>query len=140
MQIYADRDLMLGGLLASESFAFGTQARARMKMIAATAIPTALLTVLYKYGGRQLDRKEFYLPAGFPYEIDNPYIESSYGGHRYVFRPQTAKVSGTLPAAGDTATVNYDVALDLYRNTLYIANVDGITVTTEQENTVGVIE
>lgn len=138
VNVYADPATVFGGFIASCAFAFGIQARARLNVTACVDIETALLTVLYKKGTRQLDRKEYALPVGYAYSIENPYIDISYSGHRYILRPQTEAVEGTL--TGDTTvTVQYDVALDLYKGTLHIINVDEITVTTEDEDTVGVI-
>lgn len=138
VKVYADQSAMFGGFIGSCAFSFGLQARAKMSVTACVDIETATLTVLYKKGSKQLDRKEYALPVGYAYSIDNPYIDISYSGHRYILRPQTAAVEGTLTEA-TTVTVQYDVALDLHNGTLYIANVDEITVTTEGEDTVGVI-
>lgn len=138
VSVYADPATVFGGFIASCAFSFGIQARARLNVTACVDIETATLTVLYKKGTRQLDRKEYALPVGFAYSIENPYIDISYGGHRYIMRPQTEAVEGTL--TGDTTvTVQYDVALDLHKGTLYVVNVDEITVTTEGQDTVGII-
>lgn len=138
VNVYADPSTMFGGFIASCAFSFGLQARAQLNVTACVDIETATLTVLYKKGTRQLDHKEYALPVGYAYSIENPYIDISYGGHRYIMRPQTEAVEGTL--TGDTTvTVQYDVALDLYKGTLYVVNVDEITVTTEGQDTVGVI-
>lgn len=135
---YADMNLAFGGYIESCAFSFGKQAKARMNMIAADVIQTKGLTVLYKWGNEQLDRKVYALPVGFVYEIENPYIESIMNGHQYVFRPQTPTITGTMTNK-KTVTVQYDAALDLYQNTLHVVNVDEITVTTEGADTVGVI-
>ena len=110
-----------------------------MNVIASDVIPTKGLTILYKWGNEQLDRKVYQFPIGFTYEIENPYIEAAISGHSYVFRPQTATITGTMGGTSETVTVQYDVALDLYQNTLHIVNVDEITVTTEGGDTIGVI-
>ena len=136
---YSDSETMFSGFVESCAFAFGKQAKARMNVIASDVIPTKGLTILYKWGNEQLDRKVYQFPIGFTYEIENPYIEAAISGHSYVFRPQTATVSGTMGSTAQTVTVQYDVALDLYQNALHIVNVDEITVTTEGSETIGVI-
>lgn len=135
---YVDADKMFSGYIESCAYSFGKQSRARMNLIASNAIPTVGLTILYKYGSRQLKKKAYALPVGFAYNIQNPYIETNDGTHHYVFRPQTEAVTGTITVS-TTVTVQYDVALDLYQGTLYIANVDEINVVVEGEDTIGVI-
>ena len=59
--------------------------------------------------------------------------------HRYVLRPTTEAVTGTMTSGGATATVSYEAALDLYEGVLTVSNVDEITTQTEDNVVVGVI-
>lgn len=139
VSVYVTARRMFVGYLETCAFSFGVQARAKLSVGAAEPIPTALLTVLYKWNGRQLDRKEYVLPVGMVYEIENPYFDQTYNKHRYVLRPTTESVTGTMASGGATVTVDYEAALDLYRGTLHVISVDEIEVETDGAYTVGVI-
>ena len=139
--VFADQDIMVGGYIASCAFAFGLQARAKMNLIAADAIPLSFLTVVYKNGTRQIDKKMYAMPTGYEYEIENPYIdEENYKGHRYIHRPLTESITGTL-SYSKTVTVQYEVAIDLDIETgvLFVNSVSIFTTRTEDEKTIGVI-
>ena len=140
VQFYADEATIMRGYIQSCAFKFGKQARATLHIIGGVEIETAMLIVKYKFDGRTIDEKTILLPVGYAYSIDNPWFDVEIKGHRYVLRPLTATVTGTMTSGGATATVNYEAALDLYEGTLTISNVDGITTEIEDGKVVGVIE
>ena len=138
VSVYADMNTMFGGYVESCAFAFGKQAQARMNVIASDAIQTAALTIKYRYDGHIVDKITYALPIGFQYEIENPYIDTVYKDHRYILRPRTESVTGTL-ITSTTVTVDCDAALDSYKGTLYVIDVDEIEVKIEGSDTIGVI-
>ena len=139
LTVYADEDLLFDGFVESCEFAFGVQAKASVRLTAAENRAGAKLTIKYMYGSTQLDMRVYTLPVGYSYTITNPFIDIYMNGHRYVFRPTTAAVVGTLTSAGATVTVNYAVALDLYQGVLHVISVDSITEDTSGDYDVGVI-
>jgi len=141
LTVYADRDLLMSGYAKSCVFSFGKQARATVTLTAAEGMTGAKLTILYKYDGVTLNQAEYYLPVGYEYSITNPYLDWTMNGHRYIFRPTTAAVTGTLTSSGATETVNYAVALDLDLATgvLDVISVDSVTVDSSGDYAVGVI-
>ena len=122
-------DALMSGYIESADFAFGTQSKARLKLIAAETVASAGLTVAYLHEGDQLDRKEFLFPVGYVYTLPNPYFDQTWNTHRYIFRPTTEAVTGTLPAGGKSETVQYTEALDLNLQNLNleIISVDALT-------------
>lgn len=140
VQFYVDEETIMQGYIQSCAFKFGLQARCTLHIIGGVEIETADLTVTYKFGNRTIDKQVYALPVGYAYSIDNPWFDVEIKGHRYVLRPLTASVTGTMTSSGATVTVNYEAALDLYEGTLTISNVDGITTETEDDKVIGVIE
>lgn len=136
--VYADSDTVFGGHITSCAFSFGKQARSRIKLVGADDVETANLTVLCKYGNKQINKKVYALPVGYMYYVQNLYIDTVLNDHRYVFRPTSEAITGTL-LRDTTVTAQYEVALDLYDGTLHVVNVDKIEVKTEGADTVGVI-
>ena len=92
-----------------------------------------------KCGGKRIGRAKYWLPVGMAYSIDNPYLDQTRDGHRRVYRPTTAAVTGTRVSGGVTVNVTYEVYLDLFEDVLHVIGVDEITTTTESGETVGVI-
>lgn len=137
--VYTGEDSLISGYANSMDFAFGLQSKSKITLVAADTVAGATLTVTYKYGTTILSMKKYVLPVGYTYTIDNPYIDKIMDNHRYVFRPTTATVTGTMASGGSTETVQYAVALDLYEDVLQVISVDDITTTTEGGKTVGVI-
>jgi len=127
---YTGQDSMIAGYIESADFAFGHQAKARLKLIGAESVEAANLTVVYLRGGDQLDRAEYLFPLGYVYTLPNPYFDQVWDAHRYVFRPTTEAVSGTMAASGNAETVQYTEALDLTLSTreLEIISVDELSV------------
>lgn len=128
LTVYADVDTMFTGYARLCEFAFGKQAKAKITLTAGESMDGAKLTVTYMYGDMNIGRAEYFLPVGYAYSITNPYVDWSMNGHRYIFRPTTAAVSGTMTSSGATATVNYAVALDETEEILQIVSVDSVTV------------
>ena len=139
VSVYATEQRMYEGFLEGCEFSFGLQAKAKLSVTAADALETAPLTILYKWGSMQLDKRVYYFPVLYEYSLDNPYIDGTWSGHQYVFRPLTASVSGTLPAGGATVTVQYEVALDLHKGVLHVISVDEVTVDSSGDDAIGVI-
>ncbi len=128
LTVYADEDTLYTGCARLCEFAFGKQAKAKITLAAGESMDGAKLTVTYMYGDMNIGRAEYFLPVGYAYSITNPYVDWSMNGHRYIFRPTTAAVSGTMTSSGATATVNYAVALDETEEILQIVSVDSVTV------------
>ena len=120
--------------------ALGVQARARLHLMAAENRPAAELVVTYVCNNAVLGQQRYTLPVGYSYSIDNPYLDITRDGHRYIYRPTTAQITGTMASGGRTVTVDYAVALDLYKGVLHVISVDGIEEVTESGETIGVIE
>lgn len=127
VRVYADEDTLMYGYINSLSFTFGQQAKTEMHLTASSKVVTGKLKVVYKWGTKSLNKNVYYLSVGAAYRIENPYFDMTMGGHRYVFRPETAAVTGTMQAGGATVTVQYDVALDLYKGVLHVISVDQVT-------------
>ena len=139
VQVYADEGTMYSGFIERADFAFGVQARSKLKLVACDDVNAAKLTILCRYDGTQIGKQEYTLPVGYVYSIQMLFIDWTMSNRRFIFRPLTATITGTMTAQGATATVNYAVALELYQGVLGIYNVDDITTTIEDGLTVGVI-
>ena len=139
VQVYADENTLYSGYIGLEDFSFGLQALSKTKLVACENVSVAKLTILCKYGDVQIGKQEYTLPVSYTYSIQMLFIDWTMSKHRYIFRPLTSVVTGTLTNQGATVTVNYEVALDLYQGVLSIYNVDDITTTTEDGVVVGVI-
>ena len=139
--VYADEETLYSGYIESAGFVFGLQARSAIKLTACESRAGAKLIVNYIWSGdgRRLGRHVYYLPVGYPYTIQTLYLDKNIEGHRYIFRPTTETISGTLTSAGATVTVSCEVALDLYKGVLHVISVDEITTVTEDGQTIGVI-
>jgi hypothetical protein len=90
-------------------------------------VELAKLTVNYTYQGGRIGQREYRLPVGMTYILSNPYIDRTYEGRRYVYRPQDAEITGTMAAGDNTATQPYDVALEYRDEKLYVYSVDSAT-------------
>ncbi len=125
--VYADEATMYGGYIESASFRFGRQARASMKLAAAEAIDTAQLVITYTYNSATVYTETYTFPVGYSYQIETRYLDITSNGHRYIYRPGVASVSGTMASAGNSQTVSCSVALELYEGILDIIAVDSVT-------------
>lgn len=141
--VYADPDTLIQGFIESAAFAFGKQARATLHLIAADTVAGAELLIVCKWGDTVLNSRRYTFPVGYGYDLPNPYIDMVIGEHRYIFRPITARTTGTMAQGGAEVEVSYEVALDLQGGVLHVISVDEVTVETEGSGTeavnVGVI-
>lgn len=111
--VYTEEDQLYTGYIDHVGFSFGLQARGRLHLTGAQGVDGAKLTILYKWGNTQIASQVYYLPKGYAYSITTEYLDWSMSGHRYIFRPTTATVTGTL-TADTTKTVSVEVALDYF--------------------------
>lgn len=137
--VYTSTDDMLTGYVQQESFKFGKQARSTLKLIGCEVKASAALTINYTHDGRRIARDEFRFPVGFGYSLPARYIDQTTEGHRYIYRPTTTTITGTMVDGGSTATVPCEIALDLYEGVLHIISVDEITEQSSGGETIGVI-
>ena len=139
--VYGAEDQIYVGYAQSAAFAFGKQSKATLQLMAVDTVDGAALRVTYKWGDLTLGKAKYFFPVGYSYSVQNLYLDRTMGGHRYIFRPTTEAVEGTMVAGGKTETVTYEVALDLEIATgvLKIVNVDEITTVTEDGIVIGVI-
>lgn len=137
--VQIDDENMVSGYIDSATFAFGLQAKARMHLTGVADVEAGNLKMLYKYDGKRIGERVYTFPIGYTYSINNPYIDKTIGKHRYVFRPTTATSEGTMTAKTKTITVNYEIALDLYKGTLHVVSVDSVETQTIGGEAIGVI-
>lgn len=137
---YWDVDRFISGYIQQATFAFGKQARSRLKLIGAESVEGAQLTVNYKHDGNTIGSETYFLPVGVGFSISNPYLDQMREGHRIIYRPVAEAVSGTMVAGGMTVDAVYDIALDLYQGVLYVISVDGVEEQSSGGKTIGVIE
>lgn len=123
----ANEKTMMRGIVERAEFSFGTQAKASLTLIAGEKAAAATLVVRRMFGDIQVDKALFFMPVGFTYSVDNPHLDVSLNGHRYILRPLSATATGTIQNGENEVTVNYEAALDLYEGTLSIYSVDDAT-------------
>lgn len=112
--VNTEDDQLYTGYIDRCDFSFGLQARSGLHLTGAQNVDGATLTVLYMWGNKQVSKQTYFLPKGYEYTISSQYLDSSIGGHRYIFRPAVASISGTL-TTNTTQTINVEVALDWYQ-------------------------
>lgn len=112
--VYTDDDQLYSGYIDKIDFSFGVQARGKIHVTPSLAVDGASLHLVYKWGKLQLARRSYFLPKSYPYSITTEYLDWMMNGHRYIFRPLTATVSGTL-TENTTVEVECEIALDHYR-------------------------
>ena len=143
VQLPVDDVTLVTGYVAKAAFSFGLQAAAKLTLTAVEVVGPAVLTVTRLYGGTVIGLDKYLFPAGYQYSVENPYVDAVEGAHRIVYRPLTAAVTGTMAEGSNTATVQYDVALDLTGGALHVISVDSFTAATSgsgsSEITIGVI-
>ncbi len=126
---YSAEDEIVAGFVRSASFRFGMRARASIELEACEIKEGGWLTINYVWGDLDVGMKRFYLPVGYPFSTDNPYLDLTFqDGHKYVLRPVNESTSGTMVSGGITMTESMEVALEYYEGTLYTRSVDEITV------------
>lgn len=131
--------VMYSGFIENAAFSFGVQARAKIKMTACENVQCARLIINCVYDGSNIGKYVYYFPVSYEYSVSMPFIDMMLNAHRYIFRPTTATVTGTMTAQGATVAVNYAVALDLYEGILHIISVDEVTVDSSGDYAIGVI-
>lgn len=129
--VYADANTLYEGNIESAAFRFGKQARATLHLTAVDAVEGAALTVSYVWNDVTVALETYTLPVGYAYSIPTRYIDTNLNGHRYILRPTTATITGTMPGEGAAVTVTCETALDLFEGVLHIISVDGVTVDAE---------
>lgn len=112
------------GYIESASFRFGKQARATLKVVSAEEVSTATLTVNYTYGGATLKTETYSIPVGYAYSIDTRYLDIEAEGHRIIYRPTVAQITGTMTSSGASQSVPCEIALDYGGGVLSIYAVD----------------
>lgn len=140
VMVYTDIDSMCAGYIDSASFTFGLQARSHIKLSPVETVETAVITVNYVYQGStvyplpsgqelpemMLDSKEYTLPVGYEYTLENMAYETEANGVRYAFVPTSPTITGTVPSENVTITVNYVPALVHSNHVLQIISVEEI--------------
>lgn len=126
VQVYTAQDSIALGYIQQAAFAFGKQAMSKLSLIGAEAIDGAKLVISYTYRGGIIGRQTYYLPVGMTFTISNPYIDRSYEGRRYIYRPQSDTVTGTMVDGGLTVNQPCDVVLEYREERLYVYSVDSI--------------
>lgn len=121
------------GFIRTAVFSFGLQAKSALKLIMTGGTDSAVLIIKRMYGNTQLAREVYRLPVGYAYSFENRFIDMLLNGHRYVFRPTTPRVEGTIASGTQTKNVAYAVALDYHENILHIVSVDDSTEPTAGE-------
>lgn len=124
--VYENEDSLLSGYIESMTFSFGVQARSRIRMTVMETRETTSLIIKYLYGDIILGTRTYYLPVGYEYSIENPYLDMTFMPHRYVYRPEEEYAEGTIAAGTNTDEEEYQIALDFSYtdNVLYIISVD----------------
>lgn len=112
------------GYIEAASFRFGKQARATLKVVAASTVETADLIVSYTYSGATLATETYSIPVGYEYGVGTRYLDLEAEGHRIVYRPTVQAVSGTMTGTGASAAVPCEIALDYEGGVLSIYAVD----------------
>ena len=124
---FVDPETMHSGYINACSFRFGMQAKAAMTITPTEVRDSATITIIYLWEGVQVGIRVYRLPVGYEYEIENPYLQTQFNHHRYVFRPQHATITGTMTAEGMEIREHVYVALDQSEYTLDVVSVDAVT-------------
>ena len=125
---YTDEETMYVGYINRCSFSFGVQAKSDIHMTPTETRESGILIIRYMYAGNQIDVRTHRLPIDYQYEIASEFIQKTFNGHRYVFRPIEPTVSGTMVAGSTTVDVHLEIALDYAAESLYVRSVDSYTV------------
>lgn len=111
--VYTEEDKIHQAYINRASFKFGVQARSSLHLTGAEAVEIVKLTILYKWGNVQVAKRVMSIPKDYLFETTTDYLDWTYNGHRYVFRPTAKKVSVTIQE-DSTVTVNVVIALDYF--------------------------
>ena len=126
VQVYTAPDSMAVGYIQQAVFAFGKQAMSKLSLIGTEAVEGAKLTINYTYQSGIIGKQTYYLPVGMTFAISNPYIDRTWQDRRYIYRPQSATVTGTMVDGGLTVDQPCDVVLEYRDERLYVYSVDAI--------------
>lgn len=137
--VYADEDSVFTGYASLMDFEFGQQAKAKTQLVAVDTKAGATLTIRYKVGSKRIAKETYVFPVGYTYTITTRYIDKTINGHRYIYRPTTSTVTGTMTSGTNTAVVQCEAALDLYKGKLHVISVDEVTVDSSGDYAIGVI-
>lgn len=124
--VFSAEDSMSVGYIGACSFSFGLQAKAKLKMVPVEAVQSATLVITYKWGKMQVGIRAFRFPIGYRFSVENPYLEVSMNGHRYVFRPTVKEATGVMVEDGVSIVQPVVIALDQYQGYLHVVSVDGV--------------
>jgi hypothetical protein len=136
VQVYADNNIIAEGFIEGAAFTFGTQAKSRLSITPVELINAGNLIVTHVYHPDGLEdieillgTKEYTLPVPYPYEIENPFHDETWGYERYIFRPETDTITGTVQEGQNEVEVEYLKALRFCDGDLEIVSVDDLSVT-----------
>lgn len=115
VMVHTEEDVIYGGYIDRCDFSFGVQSRSKLHLIGTYGVDVAVLTMIYKWNTIQVAKRKFFLPKDSPYSITTEYLDWSFNGHRYIFRPTTSVITGTL-SADTTQNVSVEVALEWYQS------------------------
>lgn len=134
IQVYADTDIIAEGFIEGASFTFGTQAKSRLSVTPVELIECGNLVVthVYRPDGIEdveivLGSKGYTLPVPYPYEIENPYHDETWGYERYIFRPEEDTITGTVQEGANEVEVEYYKALRFCDGDLEVVSVDDLS-------------
>lgn len=127
VRVFLDNTNYKEGYITSASFIFGYQQKSKLTLTMAEDGNVLMLTVIDKWDEYEIGKQKYRLAAGAQYTIDNLFVDRMLDGHRYVFRPLDAQITGTMGNTNKTVTQDYEIALDLYKYVLDIISVDELT-------------
>lgn len=130
---YADDRMLVEGYIKSATFTFGLQSKAKLHIMQTDQVAGDSLVIQYLYNHAQIGIKEYYLPVGYNYVIENPFLDISAEGKRRVYRPLNEYASGTIVEGGVTDRENCEIALEYRERELSILSVAAVD---ESNNTV----
>jgi hypothetical protein len=111
--VYTEEDKIHQAYINRASFKFGVQARSSLHLTGAEAVEIVKLTILYKWGNVQVAKRVMSIPKDYLFETTTDYLDWTYNGHRYIFRPTAKKVSVTIQE-DSTVIVNVVIAIDYF--------------------------
>jgi hypothetical protein len=122
------------GYIESTDFSFGLQAKSRVHLVACALRSLSSLLIRYIYENIAIATRRYYLPEGYEYQIENPYIDTSSGTHRYIYRPVNEYASGTIEEGQNVDDQDVELALHYYgeQRLLYIISVSEIEFDSEE--------
>jgi len=122
---------MVSGYATDFSFSFGHSQKATIKLMQTDNVSGVKLSITYTGNGQTIGSAVYYYPAGYEYEIENPYFDVMQGADRYVFIPDNEYAKGTMGKSDTNITENESPALRYTdftngRKLLYVFSVDEV--------------